>query len=281
VEGAASASALLPVQMFWHGAPLSRIERLCMASFLAQGHALHLYVYETPAKPPSGVRLMAAEDILPRAQLFTHRRTGSLGSFSDWFRYRLLKERGGIWADADVVCLAPLLYPQVEIFGWQDARVLNNAVLGLPAGHELAAWMDACCEAPNRPLPYDHLSVRLRKLRRRYLGRNQRSHVRWGEYGPKGLTQAARHLGYIGKALPAAHFYPVRCEDWRLMFASYPQGMSPWTAESRAVHLWQQMMQVTPGFNKDARFAADSPFERLCARYLDIKRNGLDTERRS
>ncbi len=86
---------------------------------------------------PQACGSCSAEEILPRAVLFTHRRTGSLGSFSDWFRYRLLKERGGIWADTDVVCLAPLVYPQQEIFGWQDARVLNNAVLGLPAGHPL------------------------------------------------------------------------------------------------------------------------------------------------
>jgi Alpha 1,4-glycosyltransferase conserved region/Glycosyltransferase sugar-binding region containing DXD motif len=254
--------------MFWHGAPLSRIERLCIASFLAHGHPVDLYVYETPAMLPSGVRLMSAEGILPRALLFTHRRTGSLGPFSDWFRYRLLTERGGIWADADVVCVAPLSYPQAEIFGWQDAHALNNAVLGLPAGHELAAWLAACCEEPNRLLPYDGLSMRLRKLRRRYFAGDRRDGVRWGEYGPKGLTQAARHLGYLDKAQPAAHFYPVRCDDWRVMFASSAHKKPPWTPDSRAVHLWQQMMNSAPGFDKNARFPEDSPFEELCRRYL-------------
>jgi hypothetical protein len=254
--------------MFWHGAPLSRIERLCMASFLAHGHPVDLYVYERPVAPPAGVRLRPAEEILPRALLFTHRRTGSVGSFSDWFRYRLLKERGGIWADADVVCLAPLSYPQDEIFGWQDAHAINNAVLGLPAGHELAVWLAECCEDPNHLLPYDDWAMRLRKLRRRYLGGNRRDRVRWGEYGPKGLTQAARHLGYIDRALPAAHFYPVACEHWRVMFTSSREMKPPWTAQSRAVHLWQQMMQATPGFDKNGRFPEDSPFEELCRRYL-------------
>ncbi|HSY08578.1 MAG TPA: hypothetical protein VK820_08610 [Steroidobacteraceae bacterium] len=263
-----SAAALLRIQMFWHGAPLSRIERLSMASFLAHGHPVDLYVYEAPAVPPTGVHLLAAEEILPRALLFTHRRTGSLGSFSDWFRYRLLRERGGIWADADVVCLSPISYPQDEIFGWQNERLLNNAVLGLPAGHELAVWLAACCEDPNRWLPYDGLSLRLRKLRRRYLRGNRRDGVRWGEYGPKGLTQAARYLGFIGKAQPPAHFYPVRCEDWQVMFTSGAAAEPPWTAESRAVHLWQQMMQSTPGFDKNAPFPEDSPFEALCRRYL-------------
>lgn len=264
----ASASELQTVQMFWHGAPLSRVERLCIASFRAHGHPLHLYVYDTPAAPPPGVRLMAAEEILPRSLVFTHRRTGSLGSFSDWFRYRLLYERGGIWADADVVCLAPFQYTKTEIFGWQDAHAVNNAVLGLPAGHELAAWLAACCEDPNKLLPYDSWYMRLRKLRRRYFRGNQRGVVRWGEYGPKGLTQAARHFGYIDKAVPIAHFYPVRCEDWRTMFASRPAGRPLWTSESRAVHLWQQKMRSALGFDKNARFPVDSAFEELCRRFL-------------
>ena len=206
---------------------------------------------------------MPAEDILPRTELFIHRRTGSLGPFSDWFRYRLLKERGGIWADTDVVCLAPLLYPQAEIFGWQDAHVINNAVLGLPAAHALAVWLANCCEDPNQLLPYDKSSVRLRKLRRRYFAGNRRAGVRWGEYGPKGLTQAAQHLGYVEKALPATHFYPVRCENWRAIFESSPEGRLPWTVDSRAVHLWQQMMRSAPDFDKNGRFPADSPFEML------------------
>jgi alpha 1,4-glycosyltransferase len=268
MQSAAPAAELPKVQMFWHGAPLSRIERLAMASFLAAGHLLDLYVYETPGEVPAGVRLMSAAEILPRALLFTHRRTGSLGSFSDWFRYRLLAERGGLWADADVVCLTPIAYPQDEIFGWQDETLLNNAVLGLPSGHRLAVWLASACENPNQILPYDGWSLRLRKLRRRYLGGNRRERVRWGEYGPKGLTQAARYLGYLGAAQPVAHFYPVKCADWRRMFTADPDRKLPWTAESRAVHLWQQMMQSAPGFDKNARFPADSPFEVLWRRYL-------------
>jgi hypothetical protein len=75
-------------------------------------------------------------------------------------------------------------------------------------------------------------------------------------------------LGYIDRAQPPAHFYPVKCENWRAIFASAPAGERPWAADSRAVHLWQQMMRHEPGFDKDARFPADSPFEELCRRYL-------------
>src|SRR5689334_11188531 len=125
------------VQMFWHGAPLSRMEQLSMVSFLWHGHPVDLYVYEEPVSVPAGVRLMDAHQILSADLIFRHRRTGSLAAFADWFRYQLLLERGGIWADADVVCLRPLAFRDPVVFGWAD-DYLNNAVLGLPAGHDLA-----------------------------------------------------------------------------------------------------------------------------------------------
>ena len=47
--------ALPSVHMFWHGPPLSRIERLCMSSFVAHGHTVQLHVYEEPKRVPAGV----------------------------------------------------------------------------------------------------------------------------------------------------------------------------------------------------------------------------------
>jgi hypothetical protein len=256
-------AALPTIHMFWHGAPLTRLERLCLASFVANGHPLELHVYEEPASVPSGVRVVDAGRTLSRELIFRHRRTGSIALFADWFRYRLLHARGGIWADADVVCLRPLAYPHEHIFAWENRDWLNNAVLGLPAGDPLAAWMAASCENPNRVLPYDGLRARLRKWKRRYLQGNRRDRVRWGEYGPKGLTLAARHLRCLDRALPTAHFYPVSCDDWQQLFAAAPGFTFP--SESRAVHLWNNMLA---GVDKDSRFPPDSPYEDLCRRYL-------------
>jgi len=259
---------LTTIQMFWHGPALSRLERLAVASFLHHGHPVDLYVYEEPGGVPAGARLRDAAEILPRDALFLHRRTGSVALFADWLRYRLLAERGGIWADMDVACLQPIAYPQAEVFGWEDEHHVNNAILGLPAGHALARWLADSCEHPNRIRAHDGWPLRLRKLRRRYLQGDRRDRLRWGELGPKGLTAAARHLGYLDRALPRAHFYPVPAERWRTLFETAPGGALPWGAESRAVHLWNNMAARSPGFDKNARFAAESPFGQLCASYL-------------
>lgn len=257
--------SLPTIQMFWHGAPLSRIERLSLTSFVQNGHPVDLYVYEEPAGVPAGVRVMDAAQILPRSAAFRHRRTQSFALFADWFRYRLLFERGGIWADADVVCLEPFDYESAEVFAWQDDVYINNAVLGLPAGDLLADLLASCCEHPNRILPYDSLGVRLRKLKRRILQGDRRDRVRWGENGPEGLTRAARHLGYADRALPSWHFYPVAFDNSRMLFESPVAGREVVFDGSRAVHLWNQVLR---GVDKNARFPVDSPFEQFCALYM-------------
>jgi Alpha 1,4-glycosyltransferase conserved region/Glycosyltransferase sugar-binding region containing DXD motif len=264
---AATNQHTLPViQMFWHGPALSRVERLSMSSFVAQGHDVHLHVYDAPDGVPAGVKLCDANSVIDESQLFRHPKSGSMAQFADWFRYRVLHDQGGIWADTDVVCLRPLHYSQDEIYAWQDPLQINNAVLGLPARHALAKWMAECCENPNKVLPYDDGRSRRRKWRRRWLQGNRRGNVKWGEYGPVGFTSAARYLCYADKALPAWHFYPVHYNDWRTVF-DQPRDLAI-LGESRALHLWNEMLRRQPNLNKNARFTEGSLFEQLCARYL-------------
>jgi hypothetical protein len=255
------------IQMFWHGPPLSRLERLSMASFQYHGHPVDLYVYDESAHVPAGVRVRNAEEILPRATLFRHKRTGSFGLFSDWFRYRLLYARGGIWADSDIVCLRPFDHPRPQIFAWQDNELICGAVLGLPASDPLASWLAECCESPNRVRPYDSVRLRLRKWRR-YLQGNRRDRVRWGENGPRGLTAAVRYFGYLENTLPSWHFYPVPAREFSRLFETPHEDAPLKLHGSYAVHLWNNLLWRAIGPDRNRRFVADSLFERLCARYL-------------
>lgn len=255
--------------MFWHGSPLSRLERLCLSSFVAHGHAALLHVYDEPSNVPNGVTLVDASRILPRARLFKHARSGSFAIFADSFRYRLLLEHGGLWVDTDVVCLKPFDFTTAEIFAWQDERIINNAVLGLPKGHRLAQWMNDVCERPNRLQPYDSTKLRRRKLLRQWLPGNALRRVSWGETGPNGLTAAARHLHCTGMALPFWHFYPIPYTNWHTVFDSSLRDNPGLIAGSHGLHLWNEMSRRSPGFDKNGRFPPDSLFERLCHRYLE------------
>jgi hypothetical protein len=265
------------VHMFWHGALLSRIERLCMASYVANGHELCLHVYDEPQGVPRGVSLCDARALIPARRMYRHEKTGSLALFADYFRFRILHAVGGIWSDTDVVCLRPLAYTHAEIFAWQEPGLLNVAVLGLPAGHPLADWMASCCEEPNRVLPYDDLRFRARKWRRRWFGGNRRGNVIWGEVGPDGFSRAAKHFDYTRKALSPSEFYPVHWRDWKRVFS---EGNFDWDdalRESKALHLWNELLRRNQ-VDKNAYFAPSSLYEQLCRRYLgDSEASERDT----
>jgi len=94
------------IQSLWIGQGITNNERLCMRSFLHHGHSFHLYVYEPITGIPAGVEIRDANEIIPAEKVFRDLR-GTYASFADWFRLKLLYQRGGWWVDTDVVCLQP------------------------------------------------------------------------------------------------------------------------------------------------------------------------------
>ena len=88
----------LPVHMLWVSGELSRLARLSLASFRANGYRVQLWSYDPR-------HLEGAEDaaaILPLAK----EDAANMAYLTSLFRYRVLAERGGIWADMDVVALS-------------------------------------------------------------------------------------------------------------------------------------------------------------------------------
>jgi hypothetical protein len=256
------------IHMFWYGPALSRLERLSMASFVANGHHVKLHVYDAPSGVPTAVELVDAAATLPESFVFRYK-SGSVAGFANWFRYRLLYAEGGIWSDTDVVCLRPFDFPRPEVFAWEDEKHVNVAVLGLPKGDPIAAWMARSCESPNRILPYDGIGPIRHKLKRRFLHGNARGDIRWGENGPHGFTRALEHFGRLPQALPSAEFYPVHWREWLQAFEPATPELSARIEHGHAVHLWNEMARRKRGFDKDAAFPADSLFEQWCRRYLN------------
>lgn len=107
------------VHGMWFGETLSRLELLTLHSFTHFGHEFHLWAYDDLSRHdlPEGVVLKDATKIIPRENVFAKRGTdpetgvgrNSFGApFSDLFRFKLLRDHGGIWVDMDVTCLRPL-----------------------------------------------------------------------------------------------------------------------------------------------------------------------------
>src|SRR5881227_24224 len=95
------------IQSLWVGSRLSVLERLSIASFLKNGHSYILYTYEPVEGVPAGAELKDANEILPSSSIFRYREYDTCSGFSNFFRYKLLLERGGWWADTDMICLKP------------------------------------------------------------------------------------------------------------------------------------------------------------------------------
>jgi len=231
-----------PVQALWIGEQMGTMQRLSIASFLAHGHPIYLYTYRNVSGVPDGVEIFDANSVLDESEIFMHqegREKGSLGAFSDLFRYKILLERGGWWVDLDVVALRPFQTNREYVFGFEDAKLIGTAVIHVPAGSELIAQ---CYE------------------RARAAGKN----ITWSEIGPHLFTRTIRELGLVACAAPPVVFYPIPWQKCGLL--TQPGGFL--SRRSVGVHLWHQVWQWGPK-DPEGVFPSDCIYEKLKRRYLN------------
>ncbi len=220
----------LTVSMFWQG-PLSLYEQACLLSFLAQGFAVEVYTYQALALP-AGVQRRDAREVLPLEQIpaFIHEgRPGCLAALSDLFRYTLLAEHGGFWADLDFFCLRPAVdfmalqarAGQRLLVGREETDSLNTAVLIATGFHPLLARMQTLAARHDPHLPH------------------------WGTLGPHLLNQLAQDYAHQLEILPEEAFYPLHYREALACLlpaqAAYCQQKC---VHSYGLHLWNHFLMV-------------------------------------
>lgn len=229
------------IQGLWIGGTLSPLEQLSIRSFLAHGHTYHLYTYEGLEGVPPGVVLRDANEILP-ASSHSYRQHKWLGEFSNFFRYKLLLERGGWWSDLDAVCLRPFCFDTAHVFSTEHrssedmTQVVNTGNIRAPAGSAAMELAWKKCSG---------LDV---------------ASLKWGDSGPRLLQEVILELGLSSFARPAHTFCPV---PYYLWFDVITPGR-PWTLgdDVYAVHFWNDMWERN-GIGKDDGFSANCLFEQL------------------
>jgi Glycosyltransferase sugar-binding region containing DXD motif len=209
--------------MFWVGEHLPSAHAACVASFLDVGHPIELFAYGPVANVPTGVTLCPAEDIMPASAVYRYgpaagASAGGLSGSAKLFRYRLLHEVGGYYADTDVYCLRALPDDDIVIAGERTKTgetIAANCVMKLPPGHELARrCRDVCLASDSQSLAF-------------------------GDTGPRLVGRVLRELGLESCISPADMFCPRDWFDYQAVGDRERLDNVPMNC--RAVHLWNEM----------------------------------------
>ena len=233
------------IQGLWIGPELSVMEQLSIASFLRNGHEYHLYVYDELRNVPQGTVIKDASEVLPTSQIFQYKQNQSYAGFANFFRYKLLLERGGWWADTDTVCLKPFDFPAQHVFATelcQGVQVVTSGIIKAPAGSEAMrqAWEICRSKDPEQLV--------------------------WGETGPKLIGEVVSKLSLGEYVQPYYVFSPLTYLDWHIVLESQPEPAT--VANSYAIHLWNDMWR-SAGQDKNSRYPDQCLYEQLKRQYLD------------
>ena len=234
--------ALDVIQSLWVEGRLSAMERLTINSYLKNGHELHLYVYDSVTNIPEGVIVKDANEIISRNKVFLVR--GGYSSFSDFFRWKLIYDKGGWWSDLDAVCLRPFQFETDHVFvgglgpvGSDDC--VSSGLFKAPPRAEITKWAWGECQ----------------KMYPATMG--------WGEAGPPLFTRAVHEFGYQNLIVPGKLFFPIFYTNAPRVFLEpgidIPQ-------EVFSVHLFNEMWRMA-GQSKDAKYNPTSLYEKLKERY--------------
>ena len=239
---------------FWYGGPLSYLEQLCLASAIDVGHTVDLWTYDPVDGVPKGVIQRDAREVMPENLLIkstvSDNAQWGFAVSADIFRTRLLQQERGCYIDCDVLLLKPIA-EEDNIFGWETASSINNAVLRLPPNSPIIAGIHAL--AASRPVapPWWRRSKKLNQWGRWVQGRDYRFGDRGiprSTLGPEALTYFAKRHGLAGNAKPINVFYPVPHPRVTDLFDPSAD-LTGITDDTVGVHLWNSQIKL-------ARFVA-------------------------
>ena len=219
------------------------MEQLSIASFLQNGHEYHLYVYDEVKNVPAGTVIKDANEILPASRIFQYKHQASYAGFANFFRYKLLLERGGWWIDTDVICLKHFDFADEYVFSSerdQEREVLSSGIIKVPVGSEMMAYAWNVCEQKDP------------------------QQLMWGETGPRLVTEAVRRFSLEQYKKPYHYFCPLDFREWRRVLE--PDADRLVHEGSYAIHLWNEMWRAARQ-DKNATYDPNCLYEQLKTRY--------------
>jgi len=251
---------MLPIiQSLWIGDPLSNLEKLCIRSFLDNGHDFHLYVYDDVQGVPAGATVKDANKILPSREIF-YTRGKYVGPFSDWFRYALISKRGGVWVDMDTICIKPFDFKEEIVFGYTELLCASIGVLKFPKNHFLMSALESFCRDHTEVQPWDSAADQKRKAHRSF--QRQKEKISYQAFGTHAFDKAVRHYGLEKYGKPYMYFYSLNHGNAKTLFDdSFRDGIGLYPT-THSLHISNKVLGKS-GIDKNSNFSGHSLFEQL------------------
>lgn len=210
-----------PLRSLWVGDSLGHYEIGALLSLVRAGYSVGLYTYSQITNLPAEIEQLDAHQIIDESEVFnTTSSPGTFSGFSNLFRYRMLQVEKCIWVDTDILA-GPIPLPDDSfLFGYENARTINGAVLAAPQDSEL-----------------------LKTLLEKSSARDP-STLKWGEIGPKMITSEVRQLGLNSLAQHRKMFYPLSYRNvWRLFDPRSRSAVENAVAQSATIHIWNEVLR--------------------------------------
>ena len=231
----------------WVGGELGYLERLSVVSALSAGHPFTIYSYapENLNAVPTGAEVRDAREVAPYETL-AHYLEGGWGALaSDFFRYALLAKGLGYWVDLDLVFLKPIDFQDEYVFGWENKKSINGAVLRLPKDCAMLGELRSIPQLNWRPPFFGLRKTAVFYWERLTKGDIRPENYRWGIFGPAILTYLAKKYAVSNRAKECSVFYPVKHYQVELLLGPTELVERLLTAETRTIHLWQSVLRRT------------------------------------
>jgi len=203
----------------WVGRPLSKIESLCLSSFVYHDHDFTLFVYDMDMVVPKGINKVNAREIIDEDKIF--KTDNSYGPFADMFRYKMIQKTGLTWTDTDNICLKKKWKFPEYLFGMQGGphKIIANGLLRAPKDSDFISELVEISESYNK------------------------NKITWGEIGPQLVTEKI-HKHNLSKYIQEPHvFYPVNYWEWKDIFdPAMRNKVINKSANSHTLQIWNQML---------------------------------------
>jgi mannosyltransferase OCH1-like enzyme len=194
---------------------------------------------------PARTVIRNANEILPAARIFQYKQRPSYAGFSNFFRYKLLLDRGGWWADSDTICLNAFDFSDEYVFSseidYRGVEVVASGIIKVPPNSSIMAYAWKVCENKNP------------------------SRLVWGEIGPKLMARAVRKFSLEEYKKGSRVFSPVNYEEWQTVLQ--PDVGLSLDDNTFAIHLWNEMWRLA-GQDKNAQYHEHCLYEKLKSTYL-------------